>query len=109
MKVKELLERLQKENPNDDIHIIVHHCKEGESIDFPNPMNHYSYINFISDDYEYYVDIDNEVITEDELIEKIEEENEIDLSWTRKEIENTIDLRIKKLKKIKGLFITIEA
>jgi hypothetical protein len=109
MKVKELLERLEKENPNDDIHIIVSHCKEGGSIDFPNPFNHYSCIDFVNDNYEYYVDIDNEVNTEDELIEKIDEENEIDLSWTKKEIENTINIRMKKQKKIKGLWITIEA
>ena len=33
MKVKELIEKLQKQDPEDEIHIIVNHCKIGESID----------------------------------------------------------------------------
>ena len=109
MKVKKLIELLQKENPENEIHIIVNHCKDGESMDGTEPFNHYSYICDISYDHEYFIDIDNEVNTKEELIDKIEEENEIDASWNNKEIQDVIHARMKKQKKIKGLWIEIEA
>ena len=109
MKVKELIEKLQKQDPEDEIHIIVNHCKIGESIDGNIPFNHYSYICDVRDEHEYFIDIDNEVNTKEELIDKIEEENEIDAFWNNKEIQDVIHARMKKQKKIKGLWIGIEA
>ena len=55
MKVKELIEKLQKQDPEDEIHIIVNHCKIGESIDENIPFNHYSYICDVRDEHEYFI------------------------------------------------------
>jgi len=99
MKVKELIEKLEKENPNNEIHIVV---------DFFGNKGIIPYHAIIDDiiDYEIrYLDIDNECLSEEELIEKIEEENNIDCSWTELKIQNVVDTRMKKQKKIEGLWL----
>jgi hypothetical protein len=99
MKVKELIEKLEKENPNNEIHIVV------DFLDNEGIKPYHAIIDNIIDYDIRYLDIDNECLSEQELIEKIEEENNIDCSWTELKIQNVIDDRMKKQKKIEGLYL----
>jgi hypothetical protein len=101
MKVKELIERLQKQNPDDEIHIWVDDevgCGAGEFAKY-----HAEEIKILGHDI-YYMDEDR-IANFEELSENLYEEYD-DISDD--EIKTEVENKIKTMPKLEGLWIYIQ-
>lgn len=104
MKVKELIEQLQKRDPEDEIHILV-----DNDIMTPRDMYNNSYANKIRiyGHNTFYMN-DDAIRNRDELHEYIMDENWLGPHSTIGEVMEATEEEMKNQKELTGLWITIE-
>ena len=104
MKVKELIELLQKREPQDEIHIFI-----DNDIMTPKNMYNNSYAHKIRiyGHKTFYMD-DDVIRSPEELHEYIMDENWLSVHSTIEEVLEATDEEMKNQKELTGLWITIE-
>ena len=105
MKVKQLIELLQKENPEDEIHIWVNSDVEHTSKEF----SRYYASNIIIDGHTTYYMNDDVIRSRYELLENVMDEDWFGLHSTKEEVQDALHQEIKKQEKLEGCWITIQS